>query len=115
MLEKTPAKQEENRDTRFKKGQSGNPTGRPKGSVSITARLRKILMDENEAEDLARAILKEAKDGNASVIKEILNRLEGAVVQSVAMNVKTEADLSGITTEELAAIEEILERNNPDS
>jgi hypothetical protein len=34
------------KDTRFKPGQSGNPKGRPKGSISSAAFLRKILKEK---------------------------------------------------------------------
>ena len=45
----------------FKKGKSGNPTGRPKGSVSTTTKL-------------IREHISQAIDGNK--IKEMLNKIE---------------------------------------
>jgi len=34
------------RQTRFKKGQSGNPTGRPKGAVNLDTVLERVLMEQ---------------------------------------------------------------------
>lgn len=39
------------KETRFKKGQSGNPKGRPKGSVSLASRLEKALNEMVEVRD----------------------------------------------------------------
>ena len=75
--------------TRWKKGQSGNPGGRPKGE-SITARLRRVLEGEHNGrvllDLLAERIAKEALSGKLAFVKEVLDRLDGPV------NQKREAD-----------------------
>ena len=66
----------------FEPGESGNPGGRPKG-MSITAELRKLLDDGTVAEDIAKALIKLAKDtnfkGNVAAFKELLDRTDGKV------------------------------------
>jgi hypothetical protein len=49
LTEKTVEKQ--SKPWQFKKGQSGNPNGRPKGSLSITAKLREFLDNNPERFD----------------------------------------------------------------
>ena len=72
-------------DGQWKPGQSGNPGGRPKG-LSITAEIRRLLGETpNAKEDLAKAILEQAKGGNAAALKEVLARIDGPV--PVAINV----------------------------
>jgi hypothetical protein len=70
--------------TRWKKGQSGNPGGRPKGE-SITARLRRVLEGEHNGrvllDLLAERIAKEALSGKHAFVKEVLDRLDGPVNQ----------------------------------
>ncbi|MCX6718423.1 MAG: DUF5681 domain-containing protein [Candidatus Staskawiczbacteria bacterium] len=68
----------------FKKGQSGNPNGRPSGSVSITAEIKKKLQEIPEGQQksylelLINRILKQAVvDGNEQMIKQIWNYIDG--------------------------------------
>lgn len=35
----------QNKETRFQKGKSGNPAGRPKGSISLSQRIKAMLED----------------------------------------------------------------------
>lgn len=65
----------------FVPGQSGNPGGRPKGSVSITRHIREALerQDEEEARLLADAIIKQAKEGNSAALKTVMDRIDGPV------------------------------------
>ena len=59
MTDKTEEKQ---KDWLFKKGQSGNPNGRPKGSVSIKDRIRQRLQENpDEFENLVEFYLKDKK------------------------------------------------------
>jgi len=76
------------------KGQSGNPAGRPKGTVNLTSRLKAELLQELGAspEDGVRAdliihaLIEEAKGGNMQAINCILDRLEGKVTDKVEMS-----------------------------
>ena len=74
----------------FKKGQSGNPNGRPTGSVSITAEIKKKLQEipdgqqKSYLELLINRILKQAVvDGNEQMIKLCWNYLEGLPKEDV--------------------------------
>ncbi|HYE21210.1 MAG TPA: DUF5681 domain-containing protein [Tepidisphaeraceae bacterium] len=69
----------------FPKGKSGNPGGRPKGE-SLTATLRRVLEevdpkhpDATMGERLVRMVVKHAKRGNAAIIKEIIERVDGKI------------------------------------
>lgn len=70
---------------RFKPGQSGNPAGRPKGSVSIVAALRRAL-EENPrlADELARVFIERARKGEFRFLKELLDRIDGPATQRLA-------------------------------
>ncbi len=70
---------------RFVKGFSGNPAGKPPGSISLVAILKKELQrcpegqnKKTYADMLVRRILKEAiENGSNAQIKNILNYVEG--------------------------------------
>ncbi len=73
----------------WKPGESGNPLGRPPKDVSITSHIKRLLEQEGEkgrtnAELIAQALIDIAKDslntkGKASIVKEVLDRVEGKV------------------------------------
>lgn len=69
---------------RWKKGQSGNPGGRPKGE-SITAALRAALQREHNgrtiAELIAERLVREALSGKFPFAKEVLDRTDGKVAE----------------------------------
>lgn len=90
--DKTGGKQEIKRDEqgRFIEGQSGNPTGRPRGSISITGQIKRKLdeIPPNEKktylEALILKILKKALvDEDQQMIKLIWNYVDGMPVQPV--------------------------------
>jgi len=92
-------------DTQFKKGQSGNPKGRPKGSISYTDALKRVLAAEkmsveltvngkkkhidvvsngkNFYDGIAVVQIMEALKGNMQAIKDISDRVEGKPMQKV--------------------------------
>jgi hypothetical protein len=61
-------------DTRFKPGQSGNPNGRPKGSLNATTLAAQALLD-GEAETLTRKAVELAKGGDLAALRLCLDRL----------------------------------------
>ena len=72
----------------FKKGQSGNPLGRPKGSVSIVSLIREKLEEIPEGQkkryaDLLvdRIFIKALKEGDTATIRDIIDRIDGKPVQ----------------------------------
>ena len=87
--------------TRFKKGESGNPAGRPKGSRNYRTLFREAYMaiakdlklgkdpDILLVEILKRGI-KEALKGNYSFYKDILDRLYGKPKSETSVNLREE-------------------------
>jgi hypothetical protein len=77
-------------DTRWKKGTSGNPRGRPKKQDCLTQLLRdeiqKICPADREKRTwkalIVRATLQLAMKGNATALKEVWERLDGKVLQN---------------------------------
>jgi len=65
---------------KWKKGQSGNPNGRPKG-ITITELIRQKLPLEEVAEITAEHIRK----GNIQILKEFWDRIEGKVKEQIAV------------------------------
>ena len=69
----------------FVKGKSGNPAGRPRGTVNLTSAIRRVLKrpcedDEDKrtyAELFALSLVTNAIKGNGPAIKQILDRIEG--------------------------------------
>lgn len=89
--------------TQFKKGQSGNPGGRKKGS-SVTAILNRKLdeLDDkgvSRAEKIAEVIVREAEGGDYRFVDMLLNRTEGKIPDKV-LNL-TPADAKEMSDEEL--------------
>ena len=63
---------------RWKKGVSGNPAGRRKGSVSLAAALQKLLLKEPEKlESVARTLVDAAIAGDVSAARLLFERLDG--------------------------------------
>jgi hypothetical protein len=73
--------------TRWKPGQSGNPSGRPK-KLHITVAIRAELEREGpdgipNDEAIARVLVELARAGNMDAIREIADRTEGKARQRV--------------------------------
>jgi len=60
--------------SKFKSGQSGNPSGRPKGSLNKATLATQALLD-GEAEALTRKVVELAKEGNPVALRLCLERL----------------------------------------
>ena len=70
MLEKTETKQ----GARFRKGQSGNPSGRPRGARNKATLAVEALLD-GEAEALTRKAIERALEGDTTALRLCLDRL----------------------------------------
>lgn len=62
--------QKKRRATAWKKGQSGNPAGRPKGTPNPQARLRKLI----DVEEIVRKLQAKALEGNTRAAELLLER-----------------------------------------
>ncbi len=100
----------------FKKGQSGNPDGRPKGSISIIAEIKKQLdeMPEGEKKNNLKIIVSKmiemAKRGNDKMIRNILNYVEGMPKQSVSLG--ADETIGGVKIEIIKNKEEKKDENS---
>lgn len=77
---------------KFKKGQSGNPKGRPKGSTSIASLIKKIGSEEisqgnpyDKLEFIMRKVFDFAVQGESWAVHFIADRLEGKPKQVVGI------------------------------
>src|SRR3990167_846786 len=75
---------EKSKPTQFKKGKSGNPKGKPVGTLSMTTKIKEFLMEfgkdgETNADKLKRAIVLRAITKSDVLVKEILDRTDGRV------------------------------------
>jgi hypothetical protein len=61
-------------ETRFKRGQSGNPKGRPKGALNRATRAAQELLD-GEAEALTRKCVEVALEGDTKALRLCLERI----------------------------------------
>ncbi len=78
----------------FPPGVSGNPSGRPK-LTKLTEALREQLAEinpdapeETVAEQIARALISEAKTGNVQAVREIADRTEGRPKQAIDLDLQ---------------------------
>lgn len=68
--------------TPFEKGQSGNPDGRPKGAISLSTRIQRILegdevLPDAIAETIAKVVGGSKKPLDAVIIAGLLQALQG--------------------------------------
>lgn len=101
----------------YKKGQSGNPKGRPKGSknrstiarywLDVNQNLKNPLTGESEKmsqEDLMTlALIKKAREGDVNAYKALMDSGYGSPLQQIEQN-QTSIDLSDFTTKEIREI-----------
>jgi|TARA_Y100000310_G_scaffold325717_1_gene389599 hypothetical protein len=74
----------------WKKGESGNPNGRPEGSISVVSALKRELAKTPDGEKktylellVKRMLKKGIVDGDVSMIKDIVNRTDGLPRQNL--------------------------------
>ena len=85
----------------WKPGQSGNPKGRPK--FSLVSILKDLLQEipegqkETEAVRLMRIALKNAMEGDGSMLRDIINRTDGMPRQKIGFD--TDDALTKVTVE----------------
>lgn len=103
MVEKTTKKQPGGITGKgFVKGVSGNPNGRPPGSVSIVEGIKRKLLEIEPGNKktyldlfLNKLFLKAIKEGDTSLIRDMINRVDGMPLQKInaevnQVNVKIE-------------------------
>jgi hypothetical protein len=95
------------RSTKFEKGQSGNPAGRPKGSRSKATLALEAILD-GEAEAITRKAIEMALDGDPQALRMCMDRLLPPRKDRPALfdlpPIKTAADLAEATGAMLQAV-----------
>lgn len=75
---------------RFKKGQSGNPKGRPKNLPQLDAIMVEVLSEEkggiSEAQAIIKALLTKAKRGDVKAAELLLKRAYGDVKKDIELS-----------------------------
>lgn len=82
----------------FQKGQSGNPAGKPKGVRNRATLMAEKLM-QDDAEQVVRAVVEKAKQGDMTAARLIIERIapvrKGRPITLDLPEAKTSADLAG--------------------
>jgi hypothetical protein len=101
------AKEKKKKPQIWKKGQSGNPAGRPPGTLNFATKFRKFIekvakqndIKPEEVEEQLMAIgFKEAKAGNYNFWRDLNDRVYGKAKESIDLTSKGEK-IEGITFE----------------
>ena len=81
----------------FKPGQSGNPSGRPKGARHATTLAIEVLLD-GEAEGITRKAIEAAKAGDMIAIRLVLDRVcPPRKTRSIEIDLPPIADAAGVS------------------
>lgn len=76
----------------YKKGQSGNPKGKPKGAISFTASLRRMLKENpDDLEKVNQALMRKAKRGQLGHIQHVYDRIDGPQKQKLDLSLYSDA------------------------
>ena len=79
---KAPQRADHLEPHRWKPGESGNKTGRPRGVISLVEELKKYLRrNPEDVASIIEALVKQGKIGNMTATKEMLERIDGKVVE----------------------------------
>lgn len=78
---------------RWPKGQSGNPTGRRKGSINLKDLLERVLLEADPREPqkpiverFVKALIANAMRGNGTAIAQVCDRIAGKVKEKVEIS-----------------------------
>ncbi|WP_133767876.1 DUF5681 domain-containing protein [Enterovirga rhinocerotis] len=109
MAENAERKQRRGRGRPFEPGQSGNPTGKPRGARHATTILAEKIMSE-DVEGVVKAVVEAAKDGDMTAARIIMDRIapvrRGAITAVTLPTIESPADLTKATSAILAAVSE---------
>lgn len=120
-------------ENQFKKGQSGNPNGRPKGTLNRATVLNQYLnlvakgvknpIDPDckkvtQYDLVIAALIEKAKAGDINAIREVLDTIHGKIKNEDDLTIKgaiehvetKKIDLSKITSEELKSLDKIVSK-----
>jgi len=92
---------------KFKKGQSGNPKGRPKGTTTINGILKKIGSEQlpeadiDKLEFIMRKVFDFAVKGESWAVHFIADRLEGKPKQTIGVHEVNEDPIKGFDIDEM--------------
>jgi len=91
--------------TQFKPGQCGNPNGRPR-TKPMTDALKALMAEDNNAGIgvLIKKAYSEASKGDFRFFKEIMDRLDGKVIEQIDLTADVNNTFDGLSAEEQALL-----------
>lgn len=96
---------------KWQKGQSGNLSGKPKGTKHLSTLLKEALeLGDTKAKIISSLLKKAIDDNDLKAIQEIFDRTEGKPKQEIEQSTVIEderIDLSILTDDELSFLERI--------
>ena len=94
---------EDNLKPAWQPGQSGNPTGKPKGARNRSTIVKELLDINDQETKMHQAQINKAIEGDTGAYKAVLDSAYGAPTQQVETT-QTNVDLSGLSTDEIKEI-----------